>query len=169
MSKQVSNEIIEEFLQGSDPQKYIVAIEAGYNEPHVTLVVNDPESGKRLETHPFKPFLWFKHELTEILYGGKRTKIIDAGRKYGVKITGLKTDNDEGYSPERLQNGFKYIATCNKSYYELINFFKYGGIDLFDKEFSSLISSSKIVTFLGASCVKLAKDLSAILFSATII
>ena len=160
MSKQVSNEIIEEFLQGSDPQKYIVAIEAGYNEPHVTLVVNDPESGKRLETHPFKPFLWFKHELTEILYGGKRTKIIDAGRKYGVKITGLKTDNDEGYSPERLKNGFKYIATCNKSYNELINFFKYGGIDLFDKEFSkNIVMFSPAEQFLIQSGKRLFKGM----------
>jgi DNA polymerase elongation subunit (family B) len=136
MSTKVSNEVIEQFLQGSDPQQYIVAIEAGYNEPNVTLVVNDPETGKRLETHPFKPFLWFKHDLTEILYGGKRMKIIEAGRKHGVKITALRTSNDKGEIPIRLQNGYKFMATCNKSYNELINFFKNGGIDLFNKDYS---------------------------------
>ena len=35
----VSNEEIENFLQGSNPQNYIVAIESTYNEPTVTLVM----------------------------------------------------------------------------------------------------------------------------------
>lgn len=135
MSK-ISNEVIENFLQGSDPQKYIVAIEAGYSEPTVTLVINDPVTGKRLEPHPFKPFLWFKHDITSILYGGSKVKRIEAGRIYGVKLSQLKTNNSEGYSPERLENGYKYMATCNKSYNDLINFFKAGGVDVFNKDFS---------------------------------
>lgn len=135
MSK-ISNEVIENFLQGSDPQEYIVAIEAGYSEPTVTLVINDPVTGKRLEPHPFKPFLWFKHDITSILYGGSKVKRIEAGRIYGVKLSQLKTNNSEGYSPERLENGYKYMATCNKSYNDLINFFKAGGVDVFNKDFS---------------------------------
>ena len=132
----ISNEVIENFLQGSDPQKYIVAIEAGYNEPTVTLVINDPETGKRLEQHPFKPFLWFKKDITEILYGGKRLKTMEAAKSYGVKITGLRTSNSEGFSPDRLEHGYKYMATCNKSYNDLIHFFKAGGVDVFSKDFS---------------------------------
>ena len=135
MSK-ISNEVIENFLQGSDPQEYIVAIEAGYSEPTVTLVINDPVTGKRLEPHPFKPFLWFKHDITSILYGGNRVKRIEAGRSYGVKISELRTSNSEGFSPERLERGYKYMATCNKSYNDLINFFKNGGVDVFHKDFS---------------------------------
>ena len=110
MSK-ISNEVIENFLQGSDPQEYIVAIEAGYSEPTVTLVINDPVTGKRLEPHPFKPFLWFKHDITSILYGGNKVKRIEAGRSYGVKISELRTSNSEGFSPERLERGYKYMAT----------------------------------------------------------
>jgi DNA polymerase elongation subunit (family B) len=132
----ISNEVIENFLQGSDPQKYIVAIEAGYSEPTVTLVINDPETGKRLEPHPFKPFLWFKKDITEVLYGGKRLKTIEAAKSYGVKITELRTSNSEGFSPDRLEHGYKYMATCNKSYNDLIHFFKAGGVDVFNKDFS---------------------------------
>ena len=132
----ISNEVIENFLQGSDPQQYIVAIEAGYSEPTVTLVINDPETGKRLEPHPFKPFLWFKHDITSILYGGNKVKRIEAGRNYGVKLSQLRISNSEGFSPERLENGYKYMATCNKSYNDLINFFKAGGVDVFNKDFS---------------------------------
>ena len=137
MSKtNISNEVIENFLQGSDPQKYIVAIEAGYSEPTVTLVINDPETGKRLESHPFKPFLWFKKDITEVLYGGKRLKTIEAAKTYGVKISELRTSNADKFSPERLANGYKYLATCNKSYNDLIHFFKAGGVDVFSKDYS---------------------------------
>jgi len=134
----LTNEQIENFLQGSDPQKYIVAVEAEYNTPTVTLVVNDPQSGKRMETHKYQPFLWFKEDVTQLMYEGKRMKILEACKKYDVKITKLRTSNDEGYSPARLENGYKYIAKCKKSYNDLIMFFKEGGIDVFKKDFSKL-------------------------------
>lgn len=122
---------IETFLNGRDPQQYIIAVEATYNEPNVTLVINEPKIGKRLEVHPFKPFLWFKHIITTKLYEGKRLKIIEAGTKYGVKITKLIVSNDSGFIPKRLENGYKYMATCSKSYNHLVAFFKEGGIDIF--------------------------------------
>ena len=130
----VSNEQIESFLQGSDPQKYIVAIEAEYNTPSVTLVINDPETGKRLEKHKYDPFLWFKEDVTHMMYEGKRMKILEACTKYRVKITKLRIQNEEGYTPPRMESGYKYIAKCKGSYNDLVNFFKEGGIDVFNKE-----------------------------------
>lgn len=130
----VSNEDIESFLQGSNPQKYIVAIEAGYDKPSVTLVINDPESGKRLEEDGFKPFLWFNDEVAKKLYGGKKMETIKACTKYGIKITKLRTANDQGESPERMENGYKYLAVCTKSYNHLVNFFKEGGLEVFTKD-----------------------------------
>ena len=139
VTKQVlTNEQIETFLQGTDPQQYIVAIESEYNVPEVSLIINDPTTGKRVEKHKYKPFLWFREDVTKIMYGGKRMKIIEASTKYGVKMTKLITTNAEGYEPARMANGYKYIAKCNKSYNDLISFFREGGIDLFSKEFSKL-------------------------------
>jgi len=130
-----SSEKIEQFLTGSDNQKYIVAIEAEYSTPKVTLVINDPETGKRLEDHSFKPFLWFRQELTNELYGGQRMKIIKAGERWGVKITKLRTSDENGFSPKRMENGYKFMATCKGSYNDLINFFKEGEVDVFSKEY----------------------------------
>jgi DNA polymerase elongation subunit (family B) len=131
----VSNERIEEFLEGSDPQKYIVSIEASYSEPMVTLVINDPELGKYTENAKFKPFLWFKEEIGNLLYNRNKKLRLEMGTKYGVTIKRLKTANSDGFSPKRLQNGYKYIAICTKSYNHLVRFFKDGGFDVFDKEF----------------------------------
>jgi DNA polymerase elongation subunit (family B) len=131
----ISSDKIDSFLQGTDNQKYIVAIEAEYGTPKVTLIINDPETGKRQEDHAFKPFLWFKEDITSILYGGQRMKIIEAGGKYNVKLTKLRTSDANGNSPKRMENGYKYMATCKGSYNDLINFFKYGGVDVFSKEY----------------------------------
>jgi DNA polymerase elongation subunit (family B) len=131
-----SNERIEAFLQGTDPQKYIVAIEAEYNTPKVTLVINDPVSGKRLEEKSFKPFLWFKEDIGLKLYGGSRMTRIKACEQFGVTITKLKTSDENGFTPSRMNHGYKFMATCNGSYNDLIKFFKDGGIDVFGQGFS---------------------------------
>ena len=132
----VGNEEIEQFLQGSNQQKYIVAIEAGYSEPIVHLIVNDPINGKRIETDKYNPFLWFNDAAYSLLYGGKRMKILEAASERGVKITSLKTNDENGFTPERMINGYRYLAKCTKSYNDLINFFKDGGIDVFNKDIS---------------------------------
>jgi DNA polymerase elongation subunit (family B) len=132
----VSPEQIESFLQGTDPQNYIVAIEAIYfGKPEVSVIVNDPETGKRIETHPFHPFLWFREEITQVMYGGKRQAIMDACQKHGIKIKKLRTHDDTGNIPERMENGFKFMATSKKSYNDLINFFREGGIDIRSEDF----------------------------------
>lgn len=132
----ISNERIEQFLEGSDPQKYIVAIEAGYNESKVTLIINDPEKGKYLKDYNYKPFLWFKEDITKKLYGGKRMNTIDACTRYGIKITKLQTSDENGFTPQRLEEGYKFMATCSQSYNSLIHFFKNGGVDIFSQELS---------------------------------
>jgi len=133
----VDTEVIESFLQGNNPQKYIVAVESSYDKPTVTLVINDRETNtKTLVEDKFKPFLWFKEDITKILYGGKRMKTIEACTRHGVKITRLRTNDDNGNIPLRMENGYKYLATCKNAYKDLITFFKFGGVDIFSQEFS---------------------------------
>jgi hypothetical protein len=142
----ISNQEIEQFLQGSDQQKYIVAVEAEYNTPTVTLVINHPEKGKYLEDHKYEPFVWFKEEVKDIMYEGKRMKILEACQKHNIKITKLRTSNDEGYTPPRMENGYKYLAKCKGSYNNLIYFFKEGGVDVFSKENSNYVIKNFSVT-----------------------
>ena len=130
----VSSERIEEFLEGSDQEQYIVAIEASYGEPIVTLVINDPERGKYTREVKFKPFLWFKEEIGYMLYNRNKKLRLQMCTKYGVSIKRLRTKNDDGFSPKRLENGYKYMAICTKSQNDLIRFFKDGGFDVFDKD-----------------------------------
>ena len=76
---EVNFEQIEQFLLGKDPQKYIVAIEASYHENFVSLIINDPERGKFIEKHTLNPFLWFKHDVVNLIYDGNKSEIKKAG------------------------------------------------------------------------------------------
>lgn len=134
----VAPEIIENFLHGSNPKKYVVGIEVSYGEPYVYLIINDPQTGKRIEKHPYKPFLWFKEDVSDILFGGKKVKAREAAQKYGVKTKRLKISDADGDTPKRLFNGYRYVATCSESYNKLVQFFNEGGIDVFDKKYSKL-------------------------------
>lgn len=132
----VTSEVIEQFLEGTNPQKYIVGIEAGYDKAKVTLIINDKDTGeKRMEEYRYKPFLWFKENITTVIYGGNKTKIRAAAEKHGIRMVKLKTENENGFAPLRMEYGFKFLATCTKSYNDLVNFFKFGGVDPFSKEY----------------------------------
>jgi len=156
----LSKETIETFLEGVDPQKYIVAIEVGYSDPKATLVINDPEKGKYLEESEFKPFLWFKNDVYELLYEGKDKKRIDACTKYGIKITKLRISDNNGFAPDRMVDGYNNLATCKYSYNSLIKFFDEGGIDVFDSELKKLfVMFSPIEQFMISSGKRLFKGM----------
>lgn len=129
---------IEDFLNGRDDQKYITNIEASYDTNKVFLIINDPITGKRLEQHTYKPFLWFNDNVTKYLCGGNRTKIRQELIKHGIILKKLKDTRDDGISHIRLEESFKYKATITKkdgSYGDLINFFKFNGVNPFSSDF----------------------------------
>lgn len=139
MSKKIiSPEEISAFLEGSDPQKYIVAIEAPYHVSKVDLIINDPEQGKYIQTKSYKPFLWMKEEVVEIIYGGNRKEIKAAAKEAGVKFKALRTTNDDDFEPARLTKGYKFLAETTLSYSQLINFFRKGGVDIYDEKYRHL-------------------------------
>jgi len=121
-NEQVSFKEIEQFLEGRDPQKYIVGIESAYHVNEVYLIVNDPDTGKRIETHTYKPFIWLKHDASTHMFQGNRSSIRNGLKKHNLKIKALKIDDENGNIPKRMDEGFKYMITSNGSYTDIINF-----------------------------------------------
>ena len=150
--KKVDNEEIESFLEGRDPQKYIVGIEAGYSDNKVYLIIDDPETGKRIERHKLRPFVWARLPDIRKLYKGDRKVIRERMAEFGIKIDSLNTEGSQ-----RLEEGFKYIVHCSKTYNDLINFFRYGGINIFGSP--DFISLSPAEQFLIQSGKRLFKGI----------
>ena len=84
-------EEIKEYLEGYDDQKYIVGVESSYRENKISLIIHDPERGKRIEKHKLKPFLWMKSPDMSIFYGGNRRLIKTKMREFGIKFIPLDT------------------------------------------------------------------------------
>jgi DNA polymerase elongation subunit (family B) len=124
MKEIISQEIIENFLHGENPEKYIVAIHYDYGTNTIYKVIQDPEKGKIIKTDKLIAFLWCDSLLEMNFYNGnkslQKTKMI----QYGILIEKLETKDNE-----RLNKGHKFLIKSLKGYSALINFFKSGGID----------------------------------------
>lgn len=136
---EINSDVISQFMTGRDEQKYIVAIEAAYNDNLAYVVVNDPEKGKYIERFKYKPFLWMKEEVGHMLYDGNKTKLRAAMQKYGITIKKLRTSNADGITPSRMDKGFKFLVTCSESHSKLNWFFKEGGFNPREGDNSKLI------------------------------
>ncbi len=124
MKEVISQEVIENFLNGGDDEKYIVGVEYDYPTNTISKIIQDPEKGKIVKSDSFIPFLWVG-DLSELnFYGGSKMKQKQAMGKYGIIIEKLETQGND-----RLERGQKYIVKSIKSYTDLINFFKQGGLD----------------------------------------
>ena len=53
-----TQEEIQEFLQGNDPEEYIVALEYGWRNGKIYKIKEYPDKGKVIESDTFIPFCW---------------------------------------------------------------------------------------------------------------
>lgn len=156
----IDEEIIARFLEGRNQKKYIVGVEIPYGSPDVSLIINDPERGKFISKDSLISFLWFKEEVTKIMFGGKRNLIANAAKKYGVTIKKLKTSMPDQEEARRMKNGYKYIAKVKGPYTKLINFFKDGGIDVYGESHKSyFITINPVEQYLIATGRRLFKGM----------
>jgi DNA polymerase I len=124
MQEVISQEVIENFLNGGDDEKYIVGVEYDYPTNTISKIIQDPERGKIVKSDSFVPFLWVGDLSNLNFYSGSKTLQKKMMGKYGIIIEKLET-----YGDERLERGMKYLVKSIKSYTDLISFFKSGGLD----------------------------------------
>ena len=120
----VPQEEIERFLLGEDDEKYIVSLEYDYKTSKIYKVIQDPVKGKLLRPDTFIPFAWVGDLKGKNFYKNDKHAQKRAMSENGIIIEKLDTHDDE-----RLENGLRYLVKTTKSYSNLVNFFKGGGLD----------------------------------------
>ena len=120
----VPQEEIERFLLGEDEEKYIVSLEYDYKSSKIYKIIQDPVKGKLLRPDTFIPFAWVGDLKGKNFYKSDKHAQKRAMSENGIIIEKLDTHGDE-----RLENGLKYIVKTTKTYSNLVNFFKGGGLD----------------------------------------
>lgn len=149
-------EEIAKFLEGLDDQKYITAIEGDYYNNEVTLIIDDPEKGKRIETKKYTPHLFIKDfkKLNKPFFGGDRNALNAAIKKHGITFKKLRTDEQP-----RLEYGYKYLVETSKKAFNLNQFFKEGGLATFGMEATSTLSYKNTEQFLMSTGKRLFKGI----------
>ena len=91
----ISSEEIQSFLEGSDPEKFIVSIEYDYAANCIYKVKDCPEKGKSLQKENFTSFGWVGDLRGLNFYQSSKDLQKSAMSKYGIVIEKLRTDGDE--------------------------------------------------------------------------
>ena len=120
----ISNEEIEAFLHGNDPEEFIVAIEYDYRENCIYKIKETPGKGKEIRKDGFVPFAWVGDLRGIKFYNDSKGAQKEAMTKHGIVIEKLETHGNE-----RLEKGLTYMVKSLKGYRELIQFFREGGCD----------------------------------------
>jgi DNA polymerase I len=130
-----TEEEIKTFLEGNDPEKYIVAVEFDYMTDSIYKIIEDPEKGKSIKKDTFTPFAWVGDLRGTNFYSSSKGAQKTAMSKHGIIIEKLRTDNNE-----RLEKGLKFMVKSLKGYRALIQFFREGGIDPWGEKTKHLIT-----------------------------
>ena len=125
-------EDIEKFLNGHDDEKHIINIEYDRDTNLIHKIKQHPEDGVYIEKEPLLAFMWIKNlnKLKERVnfYGNSDAKIKSAREKFGIEIKSLRHSDHP-----KLVDGYKYLLTCNQGHQRMLDFFREGGIFVYDK------------------------------------
>ena len=131
--REITNEVVNTFLNGHDPMEHIITIECAYDEDKVSIVYINDKGQKRIKLDDFKPFVWVKNSAAIRLFGGDRKKIMSRLRQYGISVKKLiTTEEGKAEVSERLENGYKYMfyATRRMSNKTFQQFFQEAGVPI---------------------------------------
>jgi len=120
----ISQEEIKSFLEGGDPEEFIVAIEFDYASNCIYKIKEIPDKGKEIRKDTFTPFAWVGDLRNLNFYQSSKGLQKEAMTKYGIMIEKLETGKNE-----RLEQGLNFMVKSLKGYRELIQFFRDGGVD----------------------------------------
>jgi len=120
----ITNEEIKSFLEGNDPEQFIVAIEFDYVTNSIYKIKEIPGKGKSIQKDQFIPFAWVGDLKGLNFYQGSKALQKEAMSKHKIVIDKLETHGNE-----RLEKGLTFMVKSLSGYRELVQFFRDGGID----------------------------------------
>ena len=130
----IDEEVIKSFLEGNDPEEFIVACEFDYVSDSIYKIKEIPGKGKEIRKDTFIPFCWVGDLHNMGFYKDSKGLQKEAMTKHGIVITKLDTHGDP-----RMEKGLTYMVKSLKGYRSLIQFFREGGADPWGDKFREKI------------------------------
>lgn len=133
---EITNEVINSFINGTAPMERIVNLEYKYNEDKIKVYYRNENDVKCYKMEPFYPFVWATRHACEKLCDGDRSQVSSLMRQYGIGIKTLDTRNNKGEVVESIaSNGyiFMFYAKRPMSYQKFLKFFKEANNPIYSK------------------------------------
>jgi len=131
----IPQEEIKSFLEGNDPEQFIVAVEYDYVSDKIYKIKEIPGKGKEIQRDTLISFAWVGDLRGQNFYSSSKALQKEAMTKHGIIIEKLRTDGNE-----RLENGLTFLVKSMKGYRNLIQFFREGGVDPWGEKTKDLIT-----------------------------
>ena len=124
--KRISQEDIERFMEGRDPQERIVNLEYKYKDDFVTVVYRNEEDQKCKSKEKFYPFCWATLKACHKLCHGDRDELMSLMRLYDIGIKKLSQTNINGEIRHEFDDGYLFLFYAKRpmSYNRFLKFFK---------------------------------------------
>lgn len=125
-AKRISQEDIEKFIEGHDPQERIVNLEYSYRDDFITIVYRNEEDQKCRRKEKFYPFCWATLSACRKLCHGNQNELKRLMRVYKVGVKKLSQTNTEGEVRHEFDDGYLFLFFAKEpmSYNRFLKFFK---------------------------------------------
>ena len=134
--KEITTEVINSFINGTDPMERIVNLEYKYDSDKIKVYYRNENDVKCYKMENFYPFVWATRHACEKLCDGDRSMVSSLMRKYGIGIRSLDTKNNKGEVVESIAKTgyiFMFYAKRPMSYQKFLKFFKEANNPIYSK------------------------------------
>lgn len=144
-TKKISQEDIEKFIEGHDPQERIVNLEYSYRDDFVTVVYRNENDQKCRAKEKFYPFCWATLKACKKLCHGDQEELKRLLHSYKIGVKKLSQTSIEGIVRHEFDDGylFMFFAKEPMSYNRFLKFFKDCDNPVFSKDKDADATKSK--------------------------
>ena len=131
-----SQDEVDRFLKGSDPQERIIKVECGYKDAQATVIYRDADGVKHYEKQNFHPFCWSKQDAGRMMFKGNREALKIRLQEHGIGVKALTIANPDGEIHQRMAEGYRvmFYAERPMSMSSFSRFFDEAGVPLRPRE-----------------------------------
>lgn len=135
-AKKISQEDIEKFIEGRNPQERIVNLEYSYRDNFITVVYRDENDKKCRKKESFYPFCWATLKACRKLCNGDQEQLKRLMRIYKIGVKKLSQTNINGELRHEFDDGYLFLFQAKEpmSYNTFLKFFKECNNPVFSKD-----------------------------------
>ncbi len=125
-TQEITQEIIQTFIEGHDPMERIVNITYSYQNDYVTIFYRNENGAKCSRKEPFYPFVWATRSACNKLCNGDRKAVSELLKQFNIGVKKLSNTNINGEVIQEFEDGYMFMFYAKRpmSNSEFQQFFK---------------------------------------------